>query len=313
MRKPRVTILTGGPFREHEVSVLSGQSIREALEQANYEVTPILIDRDEQWSLDLDSLKEKSDVIFVALHGKHGEDGTVQDFVRQADLPYTGSDVLANALAINKALIGNLLKSQGFNTPRFTVLNQEEAELQGFDFDLPAIIKPLDRALSLGISLVRREEEIEEGLQKAFGFSRQVIVQEYIPGRELTASVIDNGEDEIIPLPPTEIIPKMSSFFDYYTKHTMSAYEEIVPARLSDEVRDSVQEAAIALHKAIGASGMSKTDTILTDQGKLYVLEINTVPPMTPHSSLPRAALAHGLSLTELCERIIETAIQPSI
>lgn len=300
--------MTGGPFAEHESSVLSGEAVRRALAKTKYETTPVLVKRDGDWSVSPSKLKEIADIVFIAMHGKYGEDGTVQDALKQTGIPHTGSGALTSALAINKTLTGRLFRALGFNTPRFMTLEKSDSGYFELDFDFPVIVKPINRGLSLGIGLAREPGELNDALGRAFEFSKSILVEEYILGRELSVSIIDNGGGELIPLTPVEIIPKVASFHDYYSKLSPDMTEAIIPALLDEVEKDLVQTAALLAHQAIGAAGVSKTDMILDQHGHLYLLEINTIPSFVETGALMRAASGHGLSLTEVCERIVEAA-----
>jgi len=312
-QKLKVGVLMGGPSAEHDVSIASGEVVMEALDKDKYEAIPIIITRGGEWPMDVDDLRDEIDVAFVALHGEYGEDGGVQEVLRDIGIPFTGSDVLPSALAMNKFVSSRLLAAHGLNVPRFIAVHQHEKTPDSFDhFGYPVVVKPADRGSSVGLSIVRSQEELYVALQKAFNFSRDVIIQEYIPGHEVTCAVLDNGLGDHIPMPVTEIIPRHGGIFDYHSKYTAGASDEITPARLSDEGTALVQEAAVAAHQVLGASGVSRTDFIIGEDGELYVLEVNTIPGMTPTSLLPQAAQAHGLTLTELFERIIEAGMRRS-
>ena len=312
MNKLRVGLLVGGPSAEHEVSLSSGEVVKNALESANkYEVVKVVIGRDGTWPMDIEELAEDIDIAFIALHGEYGEDGTVQEILKNEGIPFTGSDVLPSALAMNKILSSRLLKSTGISVPRFVVVHNHEKEIEPFDhFGFPVVVKPADRGSSVGVSVVRAPEELYVALQNAFKFSRDAIIQEYILGHEVTCCVLDDGLGDAVPLPVTEIMPKSGGIFDYHAKYTPGASDEITPARLTDEGTELVQRTAVAAHRAVGASGMSRTDMIIGDDRELYVLEINTIPGMTPTSLLPQAALAHGLTLPDLFDRIIEAGLR---
>ncbi|MEX2033111.1 MAG: hypothetical protein WD889_00935 [Candidatus Colwellbacteria bacterium] len=308
MRKARIAILSGGPFAEHEVSVLSGEAVRRALAKTRYETTPVLIKRDGEWSVGPQKLKETADIVFVAMHGKYGEDGRVQDILGQAGILYTGSGALSSALAINKVLSGRLFRALGFETPRFMTLEKSDSGSFELDFDFPVIVKPINRGLSLGVGLAREPGELNDALGRAFEFSKSVLVEEYITGRELNVSVIDNGGGELVPMVPVEIIPRAASFHDYYSKLSPDISEVVIPALLGDKEKDLVQAAGLLVHQAIGAAGVSSTDMILGQDGRLYLLEANTIPSFIETGALVSAASGHGLSLTEVCERIVEAA-----
>ncbi|MBI2594783.1 MAG: hypothetical protein HYW38_00780 [Candidatus Colwellbacteria bacterium] len=271
MKKLRVAVLTGGPFAEHESSLLSGEAVRRALAEANHEVVPVLIKRDGDWSISPSELKEIADLVFVAMHGKYGEDGMVQDTLKEAGMRYTGTNALSSALAINKFLTGRFFRALGFRTPRFAALERADSGYFQLDFDFPVMVKPVNRGLSLGVGLDREPGEL--------------------------------------PLTPVEIVPKRAAFHDYYTKYSPDISEIIFPASLSGRERDLVEAAGLLAHQAIGAAGVSKTDMILDTSGRLYLLEINTIPSFVEAGALSRAASGYGLSLAEVCERIIKAAL----
>ncbi|OGY61058.1 MAG: hypothetical protein A3I33_00295 [Candidatus Colwellbacteria bacterium RIFCSPLOWO2_02_FULL_45_11] len=311
MNKLRVGILMGGPSAGHDISLSSAEAIRESLNSSKYEVIPVVIGRDGSWPVEVSDLADDIDIAFIAMHGEYGEDGTVQEILRDAGIPFTGSDVLPSALAMNKILASRLLASHGISVPRLVVVHKHEKTVDPFkDFDFPVVVKPADRGSSVGVSVVRVPEELYVALQNTFRFSRDAIVQEYIPGHEVTCSVLDDGLGDVVPLPVSEIIRKSGNIFDYFAKSTRDARDEVTPARLTDEGAELIQRTAVAAHRAIGASGMSRTDMIIGEDGELYVLEINTIPDMSENGLFPRAALAHGITLGDLFDRIIEAGLR---
>lgn len=309
--KLKVALLMGGPFRGHDVSLASGEAVAGALDPDKYEVFPVVITRTGKWPMSIEDVSANADIAFIALHGEYGEGGTVQEMLSEIGIPYTGSDVLSSALAMNKILSSRLFSSHGIQIPRFISAHRHEKKLDSFEhFGYPVVVKPADRGSSSGLSIVRTPEELYVALQKVFYITRDAIIQEYIPGHEVTCSVIDDGIGDAFPLPVIEIIPKAGGVFDYHAKYTPGAADEITPARLSEAGTQLIQEAAVLVHKAVGASGMSRTDMIIGDDGELYVLEVNTIPDMASTSLLPKAAKAHGLSLEDLFDRIIEAGMR---
>ena len=305
-----MAVLMGGPSAEHDISLSTGKMITDALDRAKYDVKPILISRSGEWQIPPEELKKDFDIAFIAMHGEYGEDGEVQSVLEKIDMPYTGSGVLPSALAMNKVMSSHLFRAHNMNVPEFVVVNKHDyLERVKIPFDFPVIVKPVDRGSSVGTSLVRGESQLVSALEKAFQFSRHAMIQRYIHGREMTCAVLDDGRGNMEVLPVTEIIPKTSNFFDYYAKYSPKASEEVTPARLSKEETKIIQDAAKRIHKILNASGMSRTDFILSTDGKLYVLELNSIPGMTPTSLLPQAALAHGLTFPELLDKIISAGI----
>ncbi len=310
MRRLRVAVLIGGPSSEHDVSLSTGKVVMNYLDREKYEVIPVMIRRDGEWQINPDELHSKADVAFIAMHGEYGEDGTVQRVLEEASVPYTGSGVIPSALGMNKIFSARLLRAYGIRVPDYIPVskNDDIGNLE-MPFGFPVVVKPVDRGSSVGTTIVRKEEDLPEALDNAFRFSYDAMIQEYIPGRELTCGVLDD-ENETIVLPVTEIMPKAATFFDYHSKYSSNASDEVTPADISKEQTDMVQDVAAKVHKYLGAYGMSRTDFILGHDGNLYVLEINTIPGMTPTSLLPQAALKYGLTFPELLDKIINAALR---
>ncbi len=265
------------------------------------------------------AMEEKVDVVFVAMHGPLGEDGTVQGLLELADIPYTGSNVLASSLAMNKMMSRKLFQHDGLNVPRslvFTVwewsrsasavVSKVEAEI-GF----PCVLKPMELGSSVGISIAKTEEDFQSDFRKVLQYSNEVLVEEFLDGPEVTCAVLGAVRgDEPTPLIPTQIVPVTSEFFDYEAKYTPGATEEITPPRdISDEMFREIQETAVRAHKTLGCGGMSRTDMIIRN-GDLYVLELNTIPGMTEVSLYPQAARAAGIEFPDLLGRLIQMAIE---
>ena len=350
--KINVAVLMGGRTAEHEVSLETGRVIVNALDKSKYNVKPIIITKKGQWLLPggyirqleaaekdfeaadiqkpdivplstgmaLDKvMEEKVDVVFIAMHGPMGEDGTVQGLLELADIPYTGSNVLASSLAMNKAMSRRIFQHAGLNVPQsllFTVwdwgkdssavISRVKAEL-GF----PCVLKPEELGSSVGISIVRTEDEFRNGLRDVLRYSNEALIEEFLDGSEVTCAVLGAvGGDEPIPLVPTQIVPVTSEFFDYEAKYTPGATEEITPPRdMDDELFREIQETAVCAHKSLRCGGMSRTDMIVRD-GVVYVLELNTIPGMTEISLYPQAAKAAGIDFPDLLSRLIQMAIK---
>jgi len=300
----------GGPSAEYDVSLLSGKNVCSALDKEKYEILPVVINRSGEWQIPVEELQKKIDVAFISLHGEFGEDGTVQSILEQAGIVYTGSSPLSSALGMNKIFSALLFKANDLNVPDFMVVNKKDNpnDLKPI-FDLPWIVKPANRGSSVGVTIIRKEEDLIPAVQHALSFSRDALIQKYLFGLELTCGVIDDGRDKITPLIPTEIIPRTSHFFDYSAKYTPRASEEITPPRLTDSMIQLIQKTAVKTHQVIGASGVSRTDMILTHHdNNLYILEINTIPGMTSTSLLSQGARAAGISFSELLDKIIQAA-----
>jgi D-alanine-D-alanine ligase len=355
-QKINVAVLMGGRTAEHEVSLGTGRVIVNALDKSRYNVKPIIITKVGRWLIpkgymgqlgDADkpllaediqeysnetsitsistgmaldkAVEEKVDVVFIAMHGPMGEDGTVQGLLELADIPYTGSNVLASSVAMNKVIARNLFQHGGLNVPKGLVFNiwDWNKDASGImsrlksDIGIPCVIKPVELGSSVGISIPKTEEKFKENLQNAFRYSNDILVEEFLEGPELTCAVLGalDGE-EPIPLVPTQIVPVTSEFFDYKAKYTPGATHEITPPRdVHGEMLKKVQNIAVRAHKILYCGGMSRTDMIV-HKGVIYVLELNTIPGMTEVSLYPQAAKAAGIEFHDLLDRIINIAIE---
>ena len=345
-RKLNVAVLMGGRTAEHDVSLDTGRMIVGALNRDQYNIKPVTITQEGNWLVphgyiglpdgsgrtpvsetDLVALntgfaldraiEEEVDVVFIALHGPYGEDGTVQGLLELADLPYTGSGVLASALAMNKPKSRQLFEHHGLTAPQYFVLTPwtwareqtsilDAAKKLGF----PCVIKPAELGSSVGISIVADDPAFLRGVEKALEYDDEILVEEYISGDEMTCAVLGSppGEDPI-PLVPTQIVPRAGVFFDYEAKYTPGATEEITPPRVEAHLITQLQETAVQAHQILGCEGLSRTDMILCGE-RIYVLETNTIPGMTENSLYPQAARAAGIEFSEVLDRIIKLAVQ---
>jgi len=318
-KKIRVAVLMGGPSAEHEVSLKSGENVLAALDKNKYEADTIFIDKAGNWEVEPRLLKNACDVAFIALHGKYGEDGTVQSILDEVGIPYTGSHALPSALAMNKYHTLRLLSDYGFTIPHSFLVSHREWNRNPFRvFDsarlysgYPMVVKPNDNGSSVGVSIVNTKGELISALEKVFEMSRVALIQPFIEGREVTCGVLDYGwPKSAYPLLPTEIVPKVSNFFDYRAKYEPGGSAEITPARFKEPFIREIRRIATGVHRAIGASGFSRTDMIVDKFGRIYVLEVNTIPGLTKESLLPKAALASGISFANLLDRIISSAMR---
>jgi D-alanine-D-alanine ligase len=247
---------------------------------------------------------------FILLHGPLGEDGTMQGFLDLLGIPYQGAGVLGSALAMDKNLAKILYQQAGLTVAAWEMAQPEDQKNPRrllSRISLPVVIKPIRQGSSLGMSLARSEEELAQGLAKAFAFDSEVMVEQYVQGREITGGVL--GNKELTALPLVEIFPgEEYAFFDYQAKYQAGASREVCPAELEPEVTARAQEIALAAHRALQLKGYSRTDMIVAGDG-IYVLETNTIPGMTPTSLLPQAAAVHGLPFPALLDRLIELAL----
>jgi D-alanine-D-alanine ligase len=251
---------------------------------------------------------EPLDVVLIALHGTWGEDGKIQGLLDTLGIPYTGSGVLASALAMDKVMAKTVLRASGLDVPKGEVVRSASgADLErARGVGLPVFVKPVASGSSVGASIVRREPDLGPAIADALRYDDRALIEEYLQGKELTVAVI--GNDDLTPLPVIEIVPKRE-FFDYHAKYDAGESEEICPARIPDDVAKRAQDLAIRAHRALDCRGMSRTDFVWAGD-RMVALEVNTIPGMTANSLLPRAAKAAGIPFGELLTRLIDWALE---
>ncbi|MFH1198633.1 MAG: D-alanine--D-alanine ligase [Candidatus Omnitrophota bacterium] len=303
----RIGVLMGGPSTEREISFKSGHAVSLALKDLGLEVVDVDIASDSlQENAEL--LKTKDiDCAFLALHGRFGEDGQIQQILGQMHIPYTGSGVMASKQAMDKAASHKILKANNLNVPKHRIINRDsKITLQEIylDFKLPLVIKPANGGSSIGLSIIEAGKDFNSALDLAFSVDDKVIIEEYIKGRELTVGILDEEA-----LPVVEIVTQRK-FFDYEAKYKAGLTEYIVPAQLEDDVALKISEAAISAHKYLGCYGSSRVDIILDKNNVPFILEINTIPGMTATSLLPKAAKAKGVEFGQLCLKLIGLAYE---
>jgi D-alanine-D-alanine ligase len=327
----KIAVLFGGTSSERDVSVASGSQVIGALRNAGHEVVAVeasrgvLLPEDEHLVLSehIDRLPpgeeeaqepqlpaivasaglEDLDLIFLAMHGGIGEDGTIQGLLELAGIPYTGSDALGSALAMDKDVAKRLFLAAGVPTPRWlmTPATPEEVDQQtGF----PVIVKPNGEGSTVGLSLVTDPSRLDDAIDLAAGFGDQVMLEQYIPGRELTVGILDD-----VALAVGEIILETGDIFDYTAKYQSGAAQEIFPADLSERDAERVRELALTAHRALKLANYSRVDFRMDADGGLWCLEANTLPGLTAGSLLPKSAAAVGISFPELCERICQASL----
>jgi len=334
-RKLRVAVLMGGSSSEREVSLVSGQMIAKALDPDRYEVTAL--DTRDLFRLtgscapplsaisappESDTKRigsavragaptpalapaspDRPDVVFIALHGKGGEDGTVQGMLEVLGLPYTGSGVLASALAMDKVMSKRVFKAADIPVIDGIYVSPEIEAYPGF----PLFVKPNAGGSTCGCSLVTEPAALYGAVREALKFDDTALIERYVKGTEITIGVLDFPGESLMALPVIEIVPK-SEYYDYESKYAAGGSEHIIPARIPAALIDQAQEIARQCHALLGCRGVSRTDIIVSDD-RLYVLEVNTIPGMTPTSLLPQAAEHAGIPFSQLLDRIIRSAI----
>ena len=308
LRDKKIVVVCGGTSTEAEVSRRTGKAIADALKSKDYNVE--LLELNPQTFAQ--TIREKNcGIVFNAIHGKYGEDGLIQGTLDMLKIPYTGSDVLAAALTMDKVATKHFLNSAQISTPRFAIYREvdrrdelaSEIEKQ---FGLPVVIKAASQGSSIGVTIVEKSSELDEAIDIAFAYGDEILVEEFIKGRELTVAVMGN-EDDAEALPVIEITTTTGRY-DYKSKYTKGLSTHICPAQLPDELTTKVQKLSIDAFKICKCAGVARVDLMLSEDNIPYVIEVNSVPGMTETSLVPDAARAAGIDFPELCEKILSLA-----
>jgi D-alanine-D-alanine ligase len=301
LTRARIGVLMGGHSAEREISLRTGQAALQALLRRGYDavgidVGPSIVER---------LRDDKIELAFIALHGPGGEDGTIQGLLETLGIPYTGSGVQTSAVAIHKELTKLLLRASGVPVPDGIVVRSRDEIPKSIprSLKLPVVVKPASQGSTIGISIVKRPSEWRDALRLSFQHDEEAVVEAYIPGKEITVSVLD-GEA----LPAVEIVAP-SGFYDYKAKYQKGQTRYICPAPLSSAISRRVTALALETYRLLGCQGAARVDVRITPRGKPFVLEINTVPGMTETSLLPMAAAAAGLDYDALTERLLRSAL----
>jgi D-alanine-D-alanine ligase len=295
----KIGVLMGGMSSEREISKNTGSAIIKALQKRGYNAVPVDVDNKIADILQ----KNNIEVAFIALHGSLGEDGTIQGLLEILRIPYTGSGILASALSINKVASKIIFSYHGLPTPSFQSFCADEDEVNHLQnqikIPLPFVIKPSEEGSTIGVSIIEEKKNITDNLKKALQYSREILIEKFIHGRELTVGIL-NGR----PLPLVEICPK-SGFYDYKSKYTRGETEYIISPNLDKEKADEIKDIAVRAFTALGCRGVARVDFILSTNGSPFILEINTIPGMTETSLLPMAAKQAGIDFESLVEKIL--------
>jgi D-alanine-D-alanine ligase len=300
MKSKKIGVLFGGLSAEREVSLKSGAAVHQALVAQGYNAVAIDVGRDLA-----DVLKREGvEAAFIAMHGRYGEDGCVQGLLELLQIPYTGSGVLASALAMHKRFSKQSFAASNILTAPFCCYRRgETVNVADLPFGLPLVVKPVQEGSSVGVSIVKEETQLTTALEEAFRHDDEILVEQFIKGQEVQVGILNDT-----PIGAIEIVPK-NEFYDFEAKYTDGMAEHIFPARLEPSLYEKAQQIGLAAHRALGCSGYSRVDLLVTPDGDCYVLEVNTLPGMTALSLLPEiAAKGAGLSFEALVSRIIESA-----
>ena len=300
MKSKKIGVLFGGLSAEREVSLKSGAAVHQALVAQGYNAVTIDVGRDVANVLK----REGIEAAFIALHGRYGEDGCVQGLLELLQIPYTGSGVLASALAMHKLYSKQSFTASGILTAPFRCYRRGEAvNAADLPFGLPLVVKPVQEGSSVGVSIVKEEAQLAAALEEAFRYDDEILVEQYIKGQEVQVGILNDT-----PVGAIEIVPK-NEFYDFAAKYTDGMAQHIFPARLEPLLYEKAQQVGLAAHLALGCKGYSRVDLLVTPAGECYVLEVNTLPGMTALSLLPEiAAKGAGLSFEALVSQIIESA-----
>jgi D-alanine-D-alanine ligase len=308
----RVAVLKGGRSLERQVSLRSGARVEDALERLGHDVVALDVNHDL-----ISRLRDAApDVAFIAMHGRDGEDGTVQELLEILDIPYTGSGVLACVRATDKVLAKHLMIEAGIPTPEFFAFSETAfRELGAADalpaieerLDFPIVVKPSSQGSALGIKFARSAADVPAALVAAFSYDSRVLLERHVDGRDLAVSILD-GE----PLPVVEAVPTGDGFYDFEARYEIGRTEFVCPAELPDGVTEQAQELARRTYRLLGCSAFGRVDLMFGSDGELTVLEANPIPGLTETSLLPQAAEAAGISFDELVGRIVELALEPA-
>jgi D-alanine-D-alanine ligase len=299
MKKAVVGVLMGGRSAERDVSLRTGAAILAALRRSGNRAVGIDAGRDLPQVL----ARRKVSVAFIALHGRGGEDGTVQGLLECLGIPYTGSGVLASALAMDKKQSKWIFRAHGLPTPDFEVVVRGVRGAWPLErLETPVVVKPVCEGSTVGMSVVRSRGALPKALKTAFRYDPEVLVEAFVPGRDLTVGVLGDTV-----LPAVEMRPR-GGFYSYRAKYTAGATEYLVPAPLTSRQAARTQDLALAAHRALGCRGAARVDFRLDERGRPLLLEVNTIPGMTETSLLPKAAGAAGIPFDELVGRILAAA-----
>jgi len=301
MKRQKIGVLMGGLSAERAVSIETGQSVLAALQNRGFNAEAVFVDRD----VDLALRQNEIDIAFLALHGRYGEDGCIQGLLETMGIPYTGSDVLASALAMNKVKAKQMFQLHNLPTPSYYVLPAQSASdvaAAHGDFGFPVVVKPIGEGSSVGVEIVRSLDELRNAVDAALCFDADLLVERFIEGREVSVAVLGDRA-----IGAVEIAPK-SGFYDFSAKYTAGQSEYFIPPRISPARYRGILNQGLRSHRALGCTGATRVDMILSADGNENILEVNTLPGMTPTSLLPKIAHAAGVEFEELVCAILAGA-----
>ena len=311
MGKVNIAVIAGGWSSERAVSLMSGNAVCNALDKDKYHVNRY--DPKHELAVLIEK-KEQIDLAFILLHGRFGEDGRIQGLLDIMGIPFVGSGVLSSAMAVNKKVTKDLYRAEGLSVAEHVILKRDEPfslEEVIRAIGIHSVVKPLSEGSSVGMSVCGNEEELRLGIQQAFALDREIMIEKFIEGREVTCCVLGNRQLETLPIIEI-LLRERYRFFDYEAKYTAGETEEICPAQLSEKIADQVKNAAIKAHQALGCEIWSRTDMIIHHE-TVTLLETNTIPGMTENSLFPLAARTAGISFPQLLDRLIRLSFEKKV
>jgi D-alanine-D-alanine ligase len=302
----------GGQSSEREVSLKTGQAVLGSLLRSGYDAVAIDVGPALYQTLQ----EQKVEIAFLALHGPGGEDGAIQGFLETIGMPYTGSGVRASAIGMHKEVTKTQLAVQGIPVPRAAVMLRGQSRslasvLSSTKLKLPVVVKPASQGSTIGVTILRKPSQWKSALELAHRYDEEAMVEAFVPGHEVTLSILSAQDDSLLALPPVEIVAP-DGFYDFSAKYQKGRTRYLCPAPLSKPLTGLITQMAIKTFRILGCQGAARVDFRITPKGKPYVLEINTVPGMTETSLLPMAAAQAGISYDALTERILQSALQRS-
>lgn len=301
----KIGVICGGLSSERAISLKSGRAIYDALLKHGFSVEEIDLESEDEQTV-ITTLRSASiDVVFIAMHGRFGEDGQLQAILEKIDMVYVGSDSLASAFAMDKITSRRIFQEHNIPVPPYRVFDiDSKIDLLGEKLKFPFVVKPCAQGSSIGISLVRTPEEIQQALSVAFCHDRTVIIEDYIKGKEITVGILEHAA-----LEPIEIVSK-NQFFDFQAKYNAGMTDYLLPAPIASDLREKIKELSLRAHRALGCRHFSRVDLVLDEQDNPFVLEVNTIPGFTATSLLPKAARYQGIAFPKLCLKLLDMALK---
>ncbi len=297
----RIAVFFGGDSPEREVSLMSGREVAKALRRKKHEVR--LIDTAKKTFLK-NLVRIKPECVFIALHGGKGENGTAQGFLEMLGIPYTGSGVLSSSICLNKIIMKKILIYHGLPTADFVEITPGQKIVLPFCF--PVVVKPANLGSTIGIKIVKNQQELQRAVEECFALDDEVFAEKYLRGKEITVGILGNETAEVL---PSIEIETPTGFYDYKAKYTVGGSRHIIPPRMTKESIMKIEDIAMKTYNVMRCSGVARMEIIMS-KGIPYILDVNTIPGLTKTSLLPDAAKAKGISFDDLCERLVLLAME---